>query len=80
MGLVSDLIEGTKKAIPEIAKKIGTFLLFVFTLGVFFGYFIVAEKGPIYLLVPVVSMFVMYYKLDEGTLVFVLLTAVSIFY
>ncbi|HIH21443.1 MAG: hypothetical protein J4478_00945 [Candidatus Diapherotrites archaeon] len=79
MGFVSDFIEGTKKAIPGIAAKVGSFLLFIFVLGMLFGYFIVAQKGAIFLLVPIISMAVMYYKLDEGTLVFVLLMAVAIF-
>lgn len=80
MGLVNDFITYLKKAIPSLVKKVGTFLLFVFLLGVFFGYFIVANKGPIYLLVPLISMAVMYYRLDEGVLVFVLLIAFSIWY
>ena len=80
MGFVKDFIEWSKKAIPSIAAKIGTFLLFIFALGMFFGYFIVAQKGAIYLLVPIVAMAVMYYKLDEGILVFVLLLAVAVFW
>jgi len=80
MGFVKDFIDGAKKAIPGIAAKIGTFLLFIFMLGMFFGYFIVAQKGAIYLLVPIVSMAVMYYKLDEGTAVFLLLMALAIFW
>ena len=79
MGFVSDFIEGTKKAIPGIAAKVGSFLLFIFALGMLFGYFIVAQKGAIFLLVPIISMSVMYYKLDEGTLVFILLMAIAIF-
>ena len=80
MGFVKEFIDGVKKAIPGIAAKIGTFLLFIFALGMFFGYFIVAQKGAIYLLVPIISMAVMYYKLDEGTAVFLLLMALAVFW
>jgi len=78
MSFINDFIDGAKKAIPAIAAKIGTFLLLIFALGMFFGYYIVAQKGPIYLLVPLVSMVVMYYKLDEGFLVFAALMAIAI--
>lgn len=79
MSVIKEFIDFVKKAIPGVVAKVGAFLLFIFALGMFFGYFIVAQKGAIYLLVPIVSMVVMYYKLDEGTLVFVLLMGVALF-
>jgi hypothetical protein len=81
MGFVNDFFQGTKKAIPAIAAKIGAFLLFVFILGMLYGYFI-AGKGPgewYWLLVPVVAMIVTWQKLDEGYLLFFALLLIAIF-
>lgn len=81
MSVINDFFQGTKKAIPAIAAKIGAFLLFVFTLGMAFGYFI-ALKGPdqwYWLLVPIVAMFVTWQKLDEGYLLFFALLLLALF-
>ena len=75
MGKINDFFAGVKKAIPEIAKKIGAFLLAVFFIGMLFGYFI-AGKGPdawLWLLFVPISIIITWYKLDEGMLVFLLI-------
>tara|TARA_Y100000310_G_scaffold334097_1_gene413028 strand:- start:7486 stop:7728 length:243 start_codon:yes stop_codon:yes gene_type:complete len=71
----------TKHTIPVLISKVGTFILFLFALGMIVGYFL-AQAGYNYfiLLVPVVAMAIMWYKLDEGTLVFIMLLAVAFFF
>ncbi|MBI5884615.1 hypothetical protein HZB89_00790 [archaeon] len=81
MGHVNNFFQSTKKAIPLIAARIGAFLLFIFALGMFFGYFI-ALKGPnewFWLLGPVAAMIVTWQKLDEGYLLFFLLLLLAVF-
>ena len=74
MGVIGNVITGIKKAIPALAAKIGTILLFFITVGFFAGYF-VGRLGYnwLVLLVPLISMAVMWKKLDEGFLVLILL-------
>lgn len=73
MGFIGSTIAGLKKAIPWLAAKVGTILLFFFTIGFFAGFFL-ARQGynELILIVPIISMLVMWQKLDEGFLVFVL--------
>ena len=78
MGVVNEFITGVKKAIPEIARKIGTVFLFIFFLGALFG-FTAATKSPLFLFVPLIAMMITYYKLDEGILVFIILTLIMVF-
>jgi hypothetical protein len=74
MGFVNDFIQGLKKAIPALVKKLVAFLFFIFILGMLFGYWVIATGKPsYYLLIPVISMLVIYYKLDEGFLLFIIL-------
>lgn len=77
MGFVNDIITGAKKAIPALAAKVGTVLLFFITIGFFAGFF-VAKLGYnwLVLLVPLISMAVMWKKLDEGFLVLILLIVI----
>jgi hypothetical protein len=81
LGFLSDVISGAKKTIPWLAAKVGTILLFFFTIGFFAGYF-VGQRGYswIVLFIPVISMVVMWKKLDEGFLVFVLGVILIVFF
>lgn len=81
MGFVFDLLQGAAKAIPLLVTKIVTVILGIFTIGLFIGYAL-AINGftPQYLLIPVISMIVIWYKLDEGVLVLVLLLLMVLFY
>ncbi len=78
MTLVYNLMKNIAKGIPVLLAKIGTVFLFLFTIGMFAGYFF-ATMGYSYfiLLVPFVSMAVMWQKLDEGAMVFVALMAIA---
>jgi hypothetical protein len=81
MAYVYNFFKGILKSIPVILAKIGTMLLFIFTLGLFAGYLIaVLHISPLLLAVPVISMFVMWYRLDEGFLLLVILAAIIIFF
>lgn len=80
MGFVSDFVGFVKKTIPVVVRKVMTVLLFIFTLGMFFGYWLALSKPPYYLLIPIISMVVMYYKLDEGFLVFILLMLAAFYF
>ncbi len=79
MGFIGNVIAGAKKAIPVLAAKVGTVLLFFITIGFFAGFFI-AKLGYnwLVLLVPLISMAVMWKKLDEGFLVLILLIVLVI--
>lgn len=81
MTVIYKLMRWIKHTIPVLFAKIGTFFLFIFTIGMVAGYFF-ATLGYNYfiLLVPVVAMVVMWQKLDEGALVFVALIAIAFFF
>lgn len=69
------------QSIPVLATKIGTVLLFIFTVGLFAGYYISSSgTSPALFLIPVAAMFIMWYKLDEGVFVLVLLTILVLFF
>jgi len=69
------------QSIPVLATKIGTVLLFIFTLGLLAGYYISASGiSPALFLIPIAAMLVMWYKLDEGVFVLVLLTILVLFF
>ena len=81
MSVLYNLMNGIANAIPVLLAKIGTFFLFIFTGGMVLGYFFASlGYGYFILLVPVVSMIVMWKKLDEGALVFVALMAIAFFF
>ena len=79
--IVANFVNKILKAIPVLMLKIGTFLLLLFTLGMFAGY-AVAVMGitPIIFLIPIVAMVIMWYKLDEGVFALVLLTLLVVFF
>ena len=81
MAFVAKFFGGIIKAIPVLWLKIGTVLVFLFTLGLAAGYMMaVLQITPLILLIPILSMFVMWYKLDEGVLLLLLLSMVVIFF
>ncbi len=74
MAFVANFFSGIVKAIPLLLVKIGTFLLLIFTVGMFAGYVMATlHLSPLLLAIPVIAMFVMWYRLDEGILLLVLL-------
>jgi hypothetical protein len=81
MTVIYNLMRRVKKTIPALVAKIGTFFLLIFTAGMVSGYFL-AVLGYSYfiLLVPVAAMAVMWQKLDEGAIVFVVLMATAFFF
>ena len=79
MALVGNIVEGIKKTIPVIAAKVGSILLFFIIVGLFIGFWLAKQGYNFWVLaLPVVALFVMWQKLDEGFLVLVL-SAVAIF-
>ena len=81
MTFVFNLFSQFVKAVPVLVKKIGTVLLLIFTVGLFSGYFIsLFSIHPVVLLIPVVTMFVMWYHLDEGVAVLILLVLLVLFF
>ena len=81
MSVVLNFINGIITQIPALLAKIGTVFLFIFTVGMFFGYFFATlGYSSFILVVPVLSMFVMWHKLDEGFLFFVVLMAIAVFF
>lgn len=81
MAFVANLFNGIIKAIPSLVAKIGTVLLLIFTIGLVAGYAIaIAGITPFIFLIPVAAMFVMWYRLDEGVLVLIILTALVLFF
>ncbi|MDP6670700.1 MAG: hypothetical protein QGI60_02700 [archaeon] len=76
MSRVANLGSGLINQIPLLFAKIGTVLLFILTIGMAARYFFaLSGYSYIILLVPIASMAVMWKKLDEGTLLFVVLLA-----
>ena len=69
------------RSIPILATKIGTVLVFIFTIGLLGGYYIAtAGVTPALFLIPIAAMLVMWYKLDEGVFVLILLTILVLFF
>ncbi len=81
MTVVANFFGRLIKAVPVLIAKVATFLLLLFTLGLFSGYAIATmHLSPALLAIPVVAMFVMWYRLDEGVLVLVLLGLLVLFF
>jgi hypothetical protein len=81
MTVVANFFNRLAKALPVLILKIGTFLLLIFTVGMFAGYAIaVMNITPIIFLIPIVAMLIMWYKLDEGVFILILLTLLVIFF
>ncbi len=73
MGFIGDFIDGTKKAIPVLAAKVASILLFFAIIGMFAGFWLANQGYNIWALVlPIIALFVMWQKLDEGFLVLIL--------
>lgn len=72
MAIVANFLESVAKAIPVLVQKIVTTFLIIFFLGVLFGVYVLAFKGPIALAMLAFVIAVIYYKLDEGFLLLVL--------
>jgi len=80
MSFAYNFFKGIAESIPVIVRKIGAVMLFFFSLGMLFGYFVVANVSPIILLFPFIAMVVMWYDLDQGVLVFILLMLVALWF
>ncbi len=81
MGFVRDIGLKVIAAIPVLITKIATFLLLIFTIGLFAGYALALTGLPYYyFLIPIVAMGVMWYKLDEGFLFLVFILVIAVFY
>jgi len=77
MTLVAKFFSKIAKAIPVLVAKVGTVLLLIFTIGMAAGYALaLGAVTPLVFLIPVVAMAVMWYRLDEGVLILILLTAI----
>jgi len=81
MTLVANFFSKLIKAIPVLALKLGTILVLIFTIGMVAGYAILAANiTPAVFIIPIIAMFIMWYKLDEGVFVLILLTLLVIFF
>lgn len=78
---VASFFDGIFKIAPIFLLKAGTFLVLLFTVGMAAGY-AVAVFGitPGIFLVPVAAMLIMWYRLDEGVFVLILLILLVIFF
>jgi hypothetical protein len=81
MTFVANLFNNILKAIPVLIAKVGTILLLIFTVGMAAGYALATMSiTPLVFLIPLVAMFVMWYKLDEGVLVLLILSILIVFF
>ncbi|MBN1940664.1 MAG: hypothetical protein JW772_00620 [Candidatus Diapherotrites archaeon] len=73
MAVLGNLITGVKKAIPVLAAKVASVLLFFLVVGLFLGFWLARSGYNVFVLVlPLVGLAAMWYKLDEGFLVLIL--------
>ncbi len=78
---VAGFFDKVVKAVPILLAKLGTILMLIFTIGMVVGYLVfVMGLTPVIFLIPIVAMFVMWYRLDEGVLLLVLLALLVIFF
>ena len=76
---VASFFDKIIKAIPIILAKIGTILMLIFVLGMIAGYLVFAMGlTPAIFLIPILAMFVMWYRLDEGVVLLILLALLVI--
>ena len=81
MTVVAKFLSNILKAIPVLVAKVGTILLLIFTVGMAAGYlFALTNVTPLVFLIPVVAMAIMWYKLDEGVFILILLTLLVVFF
>ena len=79
MGIVADFFKDIIKGIPILAKKIGSFVLLTYILGMGYGIYIIKfGLNPIYFLVPVISIAAMWEDFGWGAVIFIILTAIAI--
>ncbi len=78
---VASFFDKIVKTIPIILTKIGTILMLIFVVGMIAGYLVFAMGAtPAIFLIPIVAMFVMWYRLDEGVILLILLTLLVVFF
>jgi hypothetical protein len=71
-------VKGVVKGIPVIIRKIGCVFLFVYWLGMISGFLLASGNyNPLVLAMPFLGLLVMWYDLDQGLLV-LLLMAVAV--
>lgn len=81
MSIVAKILNDLTKAIPILITKICTVLLLIFTVGMLAGFAIAtANINPAVFLIPAAAMLVMWYKLDEGTLLLLVLVLLVVFF
>ncbi|MFA4855389.1 MAG: hypothetical protein WC634_02245 [archaeon] len=81
MTVVANFFGKIIKAIPALVAKVGTVLLLIFTIGMVAGYALaLGAITPAIFLIPIVAMAVMWYRLDEGVLILILLTAIILLF
>jgi len=81
MGLGSNVFGSLKKGIPILAAKVGSLFLIFIIIGMFAGFYFAANGySPYVLLLPLFSLAVMWYKLDEGLIVFIVLLSFAYFF
>jgi len=81
MGLIYSIGHFITSSIPAILAKLGSVMLLVFAAGMFAGYWF-AQTGysTIVLFIPLISILVMWQKLDEGAITFIGLIAVALLF
>ena len=78
---VASFFDNIIKSVPTILTKVGTILMLIFTVGMVAGYFVFSMGiSPLIFIIPVVAMVIMWYKLDEGVLLLILLSLLVIFF
>ena len=78
---VASFFDKILKTIPILLAKVGTILMLIFTIGMVAGYLVFAMGlTPLIFIIPIAAMFVMWYRLDEGVLLLVLLALLVIFF
>ena len=81
MTVVANFFGKIVKAIPVLVAKVGTVLLLIFTIGMAAGYALaLGAITPAVFLIPLITMAVMWYRLDEGVLILILLTAIILLF
>ncbi len=81
MTVVANFFNRLAKAIPALVAKVGTILLLIFTVGMLAGYAMsVVGATPFLFAIPIVAMFVMWYRLDEGVFLLLLLSLLVVFF
>ena len=81
MTVVATFFNRLARAIPALVAKVGTILLLIFTVGMLAGYAMsIMGVTPFLFVIPIVAMFVMWYRLDEGVFLLLLLSLLVVFF